>query len=120
MPARFMVAVYGAPSGAPDVLGRSTNPYTAATCSFSRDAVAPFIPGTAMNQSIPLILPADIKTKDALLVASDYLNGAAAIAYETADNSTPEYRPLARSGLQQLNIARAVIDALVVRETVEK
>ena len=73
-----------------------------------------------MNQSIPLILPADIKTEDALLFASDYLNGAAAIAYETADNSPPEYRPLARSGLQQLNVARAVIEALVARGTIEK
>ncbi|MCS3472353.1 hypothetical protein M2401_006117 [Pseudomonas sp. JUb42] len=74
-----------------------------------------------MSQTIPspFILAPDTKTEDALLFAAQYLDGAAAIVYETADNSTPEYRPLARSGLQQLNLGRAVIEALLARLAVK-
>lgn len=60
----------------------------------------------------------DVTTEDALIFAAKYLTGVAAIVYETADNSTPEYRPLARSALQQLDVARNVIEALVARLTV--
>ncbi|MFS2155988.1 hypothetical protein ACCD10_01375 [Pseudomonas sp. Pseusp122] len=74
-----------------------------------------------MNQTSahPFILAPDTTTEDALLFAAEYLDGAAAIVYETADNSTPEYRPLARSGLQQLNLGRAVIEALLARLAVK-
>jgi hypothetical protein len=57
----------------------------------------------------------DIKTEDALIFASEYLDGVAAIVYETAENSTLEYRPLARSAIQQLNVVRRVIEALATR-----
>jgi len=53
------------------------------------------------------------KIEDVLLTASDYLTCAAATAYEVAENSTKEFRPLARAVVHQLEVARALIDASV-------
>ena len=57
----------------------------------------------------------DIKTEDALSFACDYLNDVAAIVYETAENTTPEYRPLARSAIRHLDVVKQVIEALATR-----
>ena len=61
------------------------------------------------------ILNPDIKTEDAFACASEFLASAAAIVYESADNSTPEYRPLARSALHQIAAAQLVIEAMALR-----
>ncbi|MCS3473071.1 hypothetical protein M2401_006839 [Pseudomonas sp. JUb42] len=70
-----------------------------------------------MNQFIknPFILDPDIKTEDAFACASEFLASAAAIVYESADNSTAEYRPLARSALHQIAAAQLVIEAMALR-----
>ncbi|WP_426117956.1 DUF6124 family protein [Pseudomonas sp. DSP3-2-2] len=60
------------------------------------------------NLSVFAVRP-DIKVKDALVLASEYLCCAAATAYETADNITLEFRPLARSVLHQIEAARALV-----------
>ncbi|OUM72080.1 hypothetical protein AUC60_20015 [Pseudomonas caspiana] len=57
----------------------------------------------------------DIKIEDALVLASEYLSCAAATAYETADNSTLEFRPLARSVVHQIEAARALVEASVAK-----
>lgn len=57
----------------------------------------------------------DIKTEDALSFACDYLNDVAAIVYETAENTTPEYRPLARSAIRHLDVVKQVIEGLAAR-----
>ena len=49
--------------------------------------------------------------EDALIAAADYLQCAAATAYEVADNQSPEFRPLARSVVNQLDMARVLIEA---------
>ncbi|WP_268799037.1 DUF6124 family protein [Pseudomonas huanghezhanensis] len=54
-----------------------------------------------------------VRAEDALLTASEYLACATATAYEVADNSTPEFRPLARSVLHQLEAARALIEVSI-------
>jgi hypothetical protein len=70
-----------------------------------------------MNHSINDVftLNPDIKTEDALIFACDYLKGVAAIVYETAENTSLEYRPLARSAIQQLDVVQEVIGALATR-----
>jgi len=64
------------------------------------------------NLSLFRIKP-DVRIVDALILASEYLACLEAIVYETVDNSTPEYRPLARSGMHQLEAARMLIEASV-------
>ena len=64
------------------------------------------------NLSLFAVRP-DIKVEDALVLASEYLSCAAATAYETADNITLEFRPLARSVLHQIEAARALVEASV-------
>lgn len=54
-----------------------------------------------------------IKIEDALVLASEYLLCAAATAYETADNSTKEFRPLAQAVVHQIEAARALVEASV-------
>ena len=66
------------------------------------------IPGSEHSEVRP-----DIKVEDALVLASEYLSCAAATAYETADNITLEFRPLARSVLHQIEAARALVEASV-------
>lgn len=70
-----------------------------------------------MNTPIPnlFILNPDIPTAELLIFASDYLDSTAAIVYETADNSTPEYRSLARAAVHQMNVLRTMFDAVAVR-----
>ena len=57
----------------------------------------------------------NIKIEDALAAASDYLTSARATAYETADNSTPEFRPLARAVVHQIENVQALIEACIGR-----
>lgn len=64
------------------------------------------------NLSLFRIKP-DVKIVDALILASEYLACVEAIVYETAEYSTPEYRPLARSGVHQLEAARMLVEASV-------
>lgn len=64
------------------------------------------------NLSLFVVKP-DIRIEDALVLASEYLSCAAATAYETADNSTTEFRPLARSVVHQIEAARALVEASV-------
>ena len=54
-----------------------------------------------------------VRVEDALLTAAEYLACAAATAYEVADNSTLEFRPLARSVVHQLEAARALIEVSI-------
>ncbi|WP_122314920.1 DUF6124 family protein [Pseudomonas cichorii] len=54
-----------------------------------------------------------VRVEDALVLASEYLACAAATAYETADNSTKEYRPLARAVVHQIEAALALVEASV-------
>ena len=55
----------------------------------------------------------DVCIADALALASEYLCCAAATAYEVVDNSTLEFRPLARSVVHQIEAAKALVDASV-------
>lgn len=64
------------------------------------------------NLSLFTVKP-NVRIEDALVLASEYLSCAAATAYETADNSTTEFRPLARSVVHQIEAARALIEASV-------
>lgn len=58
-----------------------------------------------------------VRVEEALLTASEYLACAAATAYEVADNSALEFRPLARSVVHQLDAARALIEVSIARVT---
>lgn len=62
------------------------------------------------NLSLFTVKP-NVRIEEALVLASEYLSCAAATAYETADNSTIEFRPLARSVVHQIEAARALIEA---------
>jgi hypothetical protein len=64
------------------------------------------------NLSLFTVKP-NVRIEDALVLASEYLSCAAATAYETADNSSIEFRPLARSVVHQIEAARALIEASV-------
>jgi hypothetical protein len=64
------------------------------------------------NLSLFKIKP-DVRIVDALILASEYLACTAAIVYETAENSTPEYRPLSRAAVHQLEAARMLVEASV-------
>ena len=65
------------------------------------------------NLSLFTVKP-DVRIEDALVLACEYLSCAAATAYEVADNSAQEFRPLARSVLHQLEAARVLVEASVV------
>jgi len=54
-----------------------------------------------------------INVEDALITASEYLTCAAATAYESADNSTKEFRALARAVMHQIEAARVLVEAAV-------
>ncbi|MBX8582377.1 DUF3077 domain-containing protein [Pseudomonas cichorii] len=54
-----------------------------------------------------------VSIEDALVLASEYLLCAGATAYETADNSTKEFRPLAQAVVHQIEAARALVEAAV-------
>jgi hypothetical protein len=77
------------------------------------------IPQTALtntnlgNLSLFTVKP-NVTVEEALVLASEYLSCAAATAYETADNSTLEFRPLARSVVHQIEAARALVEASVL------
>lgn len=65
---------------------------------------------SAPNFSLFTVKP-DVSIDDALVLACEYLTCAAATAYESADNHTPEFRALARSVVHQLEAARALVEA---------
>jgi len=54
-----------------------------------------------------------VKVEDALITASEYLTCAAATAYESADNSTKEFRALARAVVHQIEAAQILVEAVV-------
>jgi hypothetical protein len=62
------------------------------------------------NLSLFTVKP-DVKAIDALVLASECLECAAATAYETADNSSMEFRPLARSVVHQIKAVQALVKA---------
>lgn len=67
------------------------------------------------NNSFGLfIVKPDAKPEDVLAAASEYLASASATAYETADNSTKEFKPLARAVVHQIDAARVLIEAVVL------
>ncbi|UXZ94139.1 hypothetical protein K3169_17355 [Pseudomonas phytophila] len=68
---------------------------------------------SAPNFSLFTVKP-DVSIDDALVLACEYLTCAAATAYESADNHTPEFRALARSVVHQLEAARALVEASVM------
>lgn len=68
---------------------------------------------SAPNFSLFTVKP-DVSIDDALVLACEYLTCAAATAYESADNHTPEFRALARSVVHQLEAARALVEASVI------
>ncbi|WP_311968783.1 DUF6124 family protein [Pseudomonas baltica] len=61
------------------------------------------------------VVKPDVKVTDALILASEYLACAAATAYEVADNSSPEFRPLARSVVHQIKAVQALVTAAAER-----
>jgi hypothetical protein len=71
---------------------------------------SPFTNTNLGNLSLFTVKP-NVRIEDALVLASEYLSCAAATAYETADNSSIEFRPLARSVVHQIEAARALIEA---------
>lgn len=68
---------------------------------------------SAPNFTLFTVKP-DVSVNDALVLACEYLTCAAATAYESADNHTPEFRALARSVVHQLEAARALVEASVI------
>jgi CBS domain-containing protein len=68
----------------------------------------------ASRQGVFTVKP-NTTIEEALILASEYLCCAAATAHEAADNSTSEFRPLARSVMHQIAAARVLVEAAVVR-----
>jgi hypothetical protein len=64
------------------------------------------------NLSLFRVQP-EVRVDDALALASEYLSCAAATAYEAADNSSAEFRPLARAVVHQIEAARALVEASI-------
>ncbi len=64
------------------------------------------------NQSL-FNVQSGIRVDDALTLVSEYLNCAAATAYEAADNTSAEFRPLARSVVHQIELAKALVEASI-------
>lgn len=64
------------------------------------------------NQNLFTVQPG-IHVEDALALLSEYLNCAAATAYESADNSPAEFRPLARAVVHQIEAAKALLEASI-------
>ncbi|SEQ70210.1 Protein of unknown function [Pseudomonas sp. NFACC02] len=64
------------------------------------------------NLSLFRVQP-EIRVDDALALASEYLSCAAATAYEAADNSPLEFRPLARAVVHQIEAAKALVEASI-------
>ena len=54
-----------------------------------------------------------VNVEDALVLVSEYLNCAAATAYESAENASNEFRPLARSVVHQIEAAKALVEASI-------
>ncbi|RAU48779.1 MULTISPECIES: hypothetical protein [unclassified Pseudomonas] len=91
----------------------------------------PHPPETPVTQSTPFgvnlgshslfNVQSGIRVDDALVLVSEFLSCAAATAYESADNCTAEFRPLARSVVHQIEAAKALVEAslagLAVRPT---
>lgn len=83
----------------------------------------PHPPNIPVTQSIPFgvdfgsqslfTVQSGIKVEDALVLVSEYLSCAAATAYESADNTSAEFRPLARSVVHQIEAARALVEASI-------
>ncbi|MFJ4142030.1 DUF6124 family protein [Pseudomonas sp. NPDC089734] len=74
----------------------------------------PQIPTTSREINIGLFnVKPGVRVEDALVLASEYLLCAAATAYEAADNSTREFRPLAQAVVHQIEAARALVEASV-------
>jgi hypothetical protein len=81
----------------------------------------PHPPETPVTKSIPFgvnfgsrslfTVQPGIKVEDALVLVSEYLNCAAATAYESADNTSAEFRPLARAVVHQIEAAKALVEA---------
>jgi len=81
----------------------------------------PHPPEIPVTQSIPFgvnfgshslfNVQSGIRVDDALVLVSEYLSCAAATAYESADNTTAEFRPLARSVVHQIEAAKALVEA---------
>ncbi|MFJ3484782.1 DUF6124 family protein [Pseudomonas sp. NPDC090202] len=64
------------------------------------------------NLSLFRVQP-EIRVEDALILAAEYLASAVATAYESADNSPREFRPLARAVVHQIEAAKALIEASI-------
>ena len=81
---------------------RSKVPVTQAT---------PFAP--CLNSQTILCVQPGVRVLDALTLASEYLASAGATAYEAADNSSAEFRPLANAVVHQIEAAKALVDASI-------
>ena len=83
----------------------------------------PHPPETPVTQSTPFgvnfgsrslfSVQSGIRVEDALVLVSEYLNCAAATAYESADNTSSEFRPLARAVVHQIEAAKALVEASI-------
>lgn len=81
----------------------------------------PHPPEIPVTQSVPFgvivgsqslfSVQAGISVEDALILASEYLSCATATANESADNTPAEFRPLARSVVHQIEVAKALVEA---------
>lgn len=54
-----------------------------------------------------------IRVDNALVLVSEYLNCAAAKAYEAADNTSTELRSLTRSVVHQIEVAKVLVEVSV-------
>lgn len=83
----------------------------------------PHPPQTPVTQSVPFgvsigcrslfTVQSGIRVDDALVLVSEFLNCARATAYEAADNTPAEFRPLARSVVHQIEAAKALVEASI-------
>jgi hypothetical protein len=61
-----------------------------------------------------------VEPEEALMLASEYLNCAAATACETADNTVLAFRPVARSVAHQIKAAQALVEGALERMAADR
>jgi len=69
----------------------------------------------ASSLRTPFTLHPDVNIEEALSLACEYLAGASATAYETADNCSQEFRALARAVVNQIEVARTLVEATAAK-----
>ncbi|MFK3797291.1 DUF6124 family protein [Pseudomonas sp. NPDC088444] len=90
----------------------------------------PHPPEIPVTQSIPFgvnfgnhclfNVQSGIRVDDALVLVSEFLSCAAATAYESANNTASDCRPLARSVVHQIEAAKALVEASLAGLAVQR